>query len=275
MFVYIATLLAMLGHWVEEGKPHLPSMAAQQTIPYISNIGATGLKPLFIAGSTVTVVFLDLAFLAERWLRHRGTLVSNKGRFDKFCSIASIFFGISGALGLILLSIFDTLHHHKLHDGFLVLFIGGYLLSAIFICLEYWRLGVYYRNQHMILFVSFWVKVVFVVVEIGLAIAFGICNRTSKRANSAAVLEWVIALIFTFYVLSFTIDLLPAVRTRHHIPQGEKELSGNRSSTQDGVVDDLHLATDSLANNSSSYRGQVIDGHTASPAAQNRRALDV
>jgi hypothetical protein len=80
------------------------------------------LKPLFIAGSTVTVVFLDLAFLAERWLRHHGTLVSNKGRFDKFCSIVSIFFGIAGALGLILLSIFDTLHHHKLHDGFLVLF---------------------------------------------------------------------------------------------------------------------------------------------------------
>lgn len=89
------------------------------------------------------------------------------------------------------------------------------------------------------------------------------------------LLKIVIALIFTFYVLSFTIDLLPAVRTRHHVPQGEKELSGNRSSTQDEVVADLHPTRDSLANNGSSYRGQVINGHITSPAAQNRRALDV
>jgi hypothetical protein len=68
------------------------------------------------------VVFLDLAFLSERWLRHRGKLVMNKGRFDKFCSIASLFFAVAGAAGLILLSIFDTLRHPRLHRGFLILF---------------------------------------------------------------------------------------------------------------------------------------------------------
>ena len=34
---------------------------------------------------------------------------------------------------------------------------------------------------------------------------------TSKQ-NVAAVFEWVIALFFTFYVLTFLVDLLPAAR---------------------------------------------------------------
>lgn len=90
---------------------------------YISDIGAQGLKPLFIAGSCVTVAFLDLSFLSERWLRHAGQLVPNKGLFDKSCAIVSICFSIAGALGLILLSIFDTLRHPHMHDGFLVMFL--------------------------------------------------------------------------------------------------------------------------------------------------------
>ena len=89
---------------------------------YISDVGAEGLKPLFIAGGTVTVVFLDLALLSERWLRHTGQLIRNQGRLDKFSSVISIFFSVVGALGLILLSVFDVRRHHRLHDGFLSMF---------------------------------------------------------------------------------------------------------------------------------------------------------
>ncbi|KAJ5424521.1 Frag1/DRAM/Sfk1 [Penicillium cf. griseofulvum] len=97
------------------------------TIPYISHIGAEGIKPLFIAGSAVTVVFMDLALLSERWLRHAGQLARNKGRFDKTCAVGSILFSIAGAVGLILLSVFDTKNHNKLHHGFLGMFMYEYL----------------------------------------------------------------------------------------------------------------------------------------------------
>lgn len=40
----------------------------------------------------------------------------------------------------------------------------------------------------------------------------------ARHANRVLV----IAYIFTFYILSFVIDLLPSVRTKHHVPQGEK-----------------------------------------------------
>ncbi|KKK24761.1 hypothetical protein AOCH_002214 [Aspergillus ochraceoroseus] len=254
-------LLAMLGSWCVQGSPIYASMKKGQTIAYISDVGAEGLKPLFITGSVITVVFLDLSFIAERWLRHSGQLVPNKGRFDKACAIASIFFSVAGALGLILLSIFDTLRHPHLHGGFLVMFIVGYLISAILICIEYLRIGIFYRANHRILLASFAIKACFIVVEIALAIGFGVCGwRQPYRKNVAAVLEWVIALVFTFYVLSFVIDLLPSVRTRHHVPQGEKYLEAFHSAVvsppQHDVVYDEPVMQDSAGPDPGFYRGQ-------------------
>ncbi|TKA76411.1 hypothetical protein B0A49_05398 [Cryomyces minteri] len=183
--VWVAMLLAMLLTWVTGGEPIYPSMEAGQTIAYISDVGAQRLKPLFIAGSAVTVVSLDLAFILERWLRHNGRLAKNTSRTQKVLSILSVVFAIAGAAGLILLACFDTLRHPRLHDGFLVLFIAGYVVSAIFICAEYQRL------------------------------VFGVTQYKHIR-NTSAILEWVIALVFTFYVLSFFVDFIPAVHTKHY-----------------------------------------------------------
>lgn len=151
-----------------------------------------------MAGSVVTVVFLDLAFLAERWLRHAGQLVPNKGRFDKACAIGSIFFSIAGALGLILLSCFDTLRHPNKHEGFLAMFLAGYIISAILICAEYLRLGLFYRSQHRVLFASFVMKLTFIIVEIALAIAFGVTGKHKNQRNASAVLEWGMSSLFLY-----------------------------------------------------------------------------
>lgn len=86
---------------------------------------------------------------------------------------------------------------------------GGYIVSAIFICAEYQRLGMHHR-EHRHLRISFWIKLVFILVELGLAIAFGVLGDR-KEYNRAAVVEWVIALIYAFYVWSFAIDFIPAV----------------------------------------------------------------
>lgn len=140
--MWLGMLLGMLIWWiVDEHRARYASMEPGQTIAYISDVGATRLKPLFIAGCCITTVFLDLSFLSDRWLRHRGRLVPEITVAQKVLSALTIFWAIVGTAGLILLSIFDTLHHPKLHDIFLLLFMGGYVLSAIFICWEYQRLG--------------------------------------------------------------------------------------------------------------------------------------
>lgn len=257
--MWLAMLITMLVVWAHDGKPHYSSMNEYQSIAYISNIGAEGIQPFFITGSVITVVFLDLALFSERWLRHAGQLVPNRGALDKACAMLSLVFAVAGALGLILLSIFDTKHHPNLHDAFLVLFIAGYIISAIFICAEYYRLGIFYRSQHRVLITSFFIKLFFIIVELALAIAFVTCAKSKdmSRRDPSAVLEWTISFVFTGYVLSFVVDLLPSVRTRTRVPQGEKRLA----MAEDGL--DRHpasleepLTTDSAGPNY--YRGQRV-----------------
>ncbi|KAH8664299.1 Frag1/DRAM/Sfk1 family-domain-containing protein [Xylariales sp. PMI_506] len=210
--MWLATLLGLLIYWVvDTHRTHYASMGATQTIAYISDVGASQLKPLFVAGCIITTIFLDLSFGADRWLRHKGRLVPNTSRGEKILSGLTIVFAVVGTIGLTCLSGFDTLHYPRLHDIFLLLFIGGYLLSAIFICWEYQRLGIKNR-QHRILAISFWIKLVFVVVELILAIGF-VATNFKGMYNPAAILEWIIAFVFSFYVFSFAIDLYPAART--------------------------------------------------------------
>jgi uncharacterized Tic20 family protein len=223
--VWLATILGLLIYWTtDEDKTHYADMAADQEIAYISDVAAYTLKPLFIAGCVITTVFLDLAFAADRWLRHRGRLVPNTTRGEKILSGLTIACGIVGTAGLILLSIFDTARHKALHDAFLLVFIGGYVLSAVFICWEYQRLGIRHR-RHRVLRASFWVKLGFVLVVVALAVAFAACTF-SRRYNAGACLEWAIAFLFSLYVFSFCVDLWPATHTRDGEGYAEKAEKG-------------------------------------------------
>ena len=250
----------MLIVWEVEGHPHYASMAANQRIAYISDIGAQGLKPLFIAGCCVTTVFLDLSFASERWLRHTGRLARNLGVAEKVLSVLSIIFAIAGTAGLILLSIFDTLHHPRLHDGFLLIFMGGYVVSAIFICAEYQRLGLNFRQFRVLRF-GFWVKLLFILVEICLAAIFVGCSF-NKKQNVAAVFEWIIALVFTFYVLTFFIDLLPAFGDRQHVATEQQDMAEYAQTYGAGNGHDATQAgtTGGYDNRTNAYSGSGL-GH--------------
>ncbi|KAI5461099.1 Frag1/DRAM/Sfk1 family-domain-containing protein [Mariannaea sp. PMI_226] len=211
--VWLGMLLGLLLWWiVQDHSRRLPTMSEHATIAYISNIGADKLWPLFIAGCVITAIFLDLAFISERWLRHNGRLVLNTSTGEKVLSILSLVAAAVGTVGLVCLSIFRTGYHSKLHWLFLALFIVGYLVSAIFLCWEYQRLGIKNR-EHSHLRLSFWIKLIFILLELALLIGFGVCSRKQQK-NAAAVLEWTISFIFSFYVFSFVIDLYPAVHTR-------------------------------------------------------------
>jgi hypothetical protein len=59
-----------------------------------------------------------------------------------------------------------------------------------------------------------------------------VCN-TKDDFNTGAVLEWTIAFIFTFYILSFFIDLIPAVHTKNRTSQEtELQMEANDPSAQ-------------------------------------------
>jgi hypothetical protein len=126
----------------------------QGSIAYISDVGADILKPLFIAGSCITAVCFFLSLLIERWLRHSGRYSSSfltsaeihiiwcarliptmRNREHAF-SILAILGSFIAGVGLILLTIFDTKRHSSLHRFFLLVFMVGVALSAIFTVIE-------------------------------------------------------------------------------------------------------------------------------------------
>ncbi|KAM4055929.1 frag1/DRAM/Sfk1 family protein [Hirsutella rhossiliensis] len=249
--VWLGMLLGLLLHWIiDTHRRHYPSMSDRASIAYISNVGAHELKPLFIAGSVATTLTLDSAFVAERWLRHSGRLVPNASPGEKALAILTIAFALVGTAGLILLSIFDTWRFHGLHDIFLLLFIAGYLFSAVFTCWESQRLGIKNR-QHRVLRASFWVKLTFVLVELVLAIIFAATSYT-RHTDVAAVFEWVVAFIFTFYILSFVIDLYPAVATRDPGSRFEKPRFVDEAAAVSAGADPDDAAASSNATTSAS-----------------------
>nr|POE63575.1 protein sfk1 [Quercus suber] len=245
--VWLGTLLAMIGTWAAEGRPHYVSESAGQRIPYISDIGASGLKPLFIAGSAVMVVVFDLAFISERWLRHKARLAQNYKTSEKILSGFAIAFAIIGAAGLILLSIFDTKRYPN-----------------------YQRLGIHYR-EYRILRASFWIKLVFIFIEVALAIAFAVLGDRGHY-NRAAIIEWVIALIYIFYVFSFIPDFLPATHTKNkedrfkpHIRNRDDEMAMDSQATGNNLGGPVYSA-----GGTSNHGGQQpVNGRYQAPTSQN------
>ena len=113
----------MLGTWLAKGSPHYAWQGVGQHVTYISDVGATRWgRPLFITGSAVMVVVFDLAFISERWLRHKGRLSHNYSTTEKAMSICATIFAIIGAAGLIFLTIFDTRDYPRVHDSMLAVF---------------------------------------------------------------------------------------------------------------------------------------------------------
>jgi len=78
------------------------------------------------------------------------------------------------------------------------------------------------------------------------------------------VVEWVIATVYSTYVLSFVIDFLPAVKTKHHTSGQMQEEAASHSNGANGFAS--HHTADShgnsLGNNGAAYSNGRATGET-------------
>ncbi|KAJ6468397.1 Frag1/DRAM/Sfk1 [Mycena sanguinolenta] len=209
-FIWFGTIFSMLITWLAQGGTSRPRYSSQdQSIAYISDVGADILKPLFIVGCCITAVSFFLSLVIERYLRHSGRLIPTMRRREKVFNALAVLGAVVGGAGLIFLSIFDTKRHMNLHRGFLLMFMVGVALSAIFTCIEYRWIGkdFFYLRQLRIAYI---VKAIIVTILVVLAIAFAAALFSQKGKDAGAVLEWTISLGFTFYLLTFYYDLRQA-----------------------------------------------------------------
>ena len=85
--------------------------------------GADRLKPLFVAGSCVTVTLLIASLFVERYFRSNGRLLSCTTRAQRILFDIAIAFSVIGSFGLVLLTIFDTKQRVLPHGAFLSVFV--------------------------------------------------------------------------------------------------------------------------------------------------------
>ncbi|KAJ7510432.1 Frag1/DRAM/Sfk1 family-domain-containing protein [Mycena galericulata] len=177
-FIWFGTILSMLITWLAQGGTSRPRYSSQdESIAYISDVGADILKPLFVTGCCITAVAFFLSLVLERYLRHSGRLIPTMRRREKVFSVLAVLGSVLGGAGLILLSIFDTKRHPSLHRVFLLLFMVGVALSALFTCVE---------------------------------VSCVSRRHTASSPGILVILAWTISLGFTFYLLTFYYDLRQA-----------------------------------------------------------------
>lgn len=242
----------MLITWLATGKPKY--VTQQGSVAYISDIGASYLKPLFIVCCCITGVTFFLTLVVERWLRHSARCVPksiyplapadcfcycrlhpNMRRRERVFSTLAVLGSFIGGAGLILLSIFDTGRHRSLHRIFLLVFIIGVGLSAIFTIVEYRWINKDYDGQRK-LRIAYIAKGIIAAILIILAIVFAITLYTTE--NVGAVIEWVIAFGYTFYLLTFFYDLRMSrgMRKGAYLDQG---LLGPKSGESAGTAGNM------------------------------------
>ncbi|KAF9237787.1 Frag1/DRAM/Sfk1 [Melanogaster broomeanus] len=207
-FVWFASLLAMLLTWLISGRPKYPGQ--EGTVTYISDVGATFLKPLFVVACCITGVGLFLSLVIERLLRHRGRLVPDMRTRERVLGILAVVGAFIAMWGLILLSGFDTARYPTLHSVFLLVFMFGVALSAIFTVLEFRWLAHDYADMRK-LRRAYVAKAVIGGALVLLGIAFGV--TLFYAPDIGGVIEWIIAFGFTFYLLTFCYDLRMAKAT--------------------------------------------------------------
>jgi hypothetical protein len=75
------------------------------------------------------------------------------------------------------------------------------------------------------------------------------------------VVEWVISLLYSIYVLSFVMDFIPAVKTKHH-PGGHGQMQEEAAFAHSGVAHDdtLNRYGDSYGHSDAAYPSGTTTG---------------
>ncbi|SCW02467.1 LAFE_0F07074g1_1 [Lachancea fermentati] len=180
-------LIAMLACWAAQGHPIYWFMHVDQFPVYISDIGATNLRPLFIAcvgwqglGYVITIA-CEYFQRSGRWPFMRGAIahtptgdqnsaspsvdsmktsyseILRSAKFlmppyytkhERNCIFASFVLGLCGEICLLMCSIFSTNTYPRVHRTMVGLFCAFIFLSVCCNIAEYFMMGRHYAQVH-------------------------------------------------------------------------------------------------------------------------------
>lgn len=228
--VWWGMLIAFLTCWVAQGKPIYPFMGGDHQNPvFLSDIAATNLNPLFISCVGFQMIFFIGTLVMELILRKNYRLqpyVSSKQ--TKF-AIASIINAVIGQLGILMVSIFKTSTYGTVHTTMLIIFIFFMFWACFFNLVNTFIFGNFpqrlHPNHERVFFgthrwlnlymVSFFAKLVWLLIALVFAVCFGIINIYDSSIS--ATFEWMICFWYGFILVMWSIDLFPSAVKHYRI----------------------------------------------------------
>lgn len=210
----IGTLLFMGGTWVAARRPYLKNMTRGQMLPFISDIAAHQLQALFVVGTIVIVVLFAgtlgiLLHYLDCYAQSKKNLPELAIRALGISIIGT--FAIAG-LAIIGLAILDNVNYPKAHRRLLYTFVNFNAISAILLCVEFGFLR--FGSRRWLWNISFGLKIVINVFSLIGGTAFFLLLKR-KRWNTAAVVEWLLALLLVFYIATFILDMIAIRRIQY------------------------------------------------------------
>ncbi|KNZ55108.1 hypothetical protein VP01_2765g2 [Puccinia sorghi] len=240
--IWFGMLVGLLLFWLvnAHGKRYRDDEAS---ILFISDIGAAH-KSWFSPGCTLVFSFYTMTLLAERWLRYHQRIPQVIGKRQRYWGFSTAIIGILGGFSLMMLSFLDTFNHPTAHWCFtftFMIFIAGSSFSQI---IEVYFLHKEFPHRvHLRRNAALKSSIIFISTALG--VVFG-SKPTAKRDNRllsiAAICEWSVAFLLTFYFLTFALDFWPAAKTSTRF-QGQLDsrfMAGSRE-TSDEFEKKLHL----------------------------------
>ncbi|KAL6451831.1 SFK1 Protein SFK1 [Candida maltosa Xu316] len=239
-------LAAMLLVWNAQGRPSCWFRHRIHQGPvYISDIGATNLQPLFISCTGFQNIFFVGTLVMGWYLRkYTNKIQPYISKHQPRLALASIACAIIGQLGILFVAVFNTRRYHQVHITMVGIFIAFSCLACFCDFAISFIFGIYpekldpvhdqvifgnYKTSNLY-FVSFVLKLIWLLAAIAFAICFGSYMAEVEEAKSA-VFEWLISFWYGLLLVLWSMDLIPSAirkyrcRNPHLYPRYESDES--------------------------------------------------
>ena len=217
--LWCACIFGLLGLWGADGFPKYVNTDA--TVVFISDVGAQH-HTYFIIFAVLSAAFYMLTTLVERHLRHQRRIPGSVRKRQTVLDVFSVIFAIIGAIGLILLSIFDDIEYPNVHWSMTVVFVAGVALSVLMQTLQIFSLSASHDDELWHLRAMAIVKSVILGIALAVLIVFIGCyaacsgdvqdnnSQCNRVVSAAGVAEWLLAFLLSLFFLSYIVDFWPA-----------------------------------------------------------------
>ncbi|KAA1068602.1 hypothetical protein PGT21_019374 [Puccinia graminis f. sp. tritici] len=234
-FTTLAGLLSLRLFSAADIGKHRPDEAS---VLFISDVGAAHMT-WFTPGCTLVALLYIATLLAERWLRHHERIPRVISKRHRYWGYSTAGHGILSGLSLMMLSFLSKFEHPTVHWRFTFMFAICLMISAYSQVIEVFCLKKEYPEQARLrrnAMIKLWIVSIATVLAVVFGVLFLSCgglvrsSRDNLLLSGAAVCEWAVSFLLTFYFLTFVLDFYPAAKTSSGLEPNKCHSQGKTDS---------------------------------------------